>query len=206
MKTNHVEIMVEEPSMDAFLSLLLPKLLAKDITYSIHAYQGKPDLLRKLQNRLRGYSKFIPGDWRIVVIIDEDRENCMELKQKLESASTSAGLFTKSNPRSDGAFHVINRLAVEELEAWYFGDVKALCKAYPGIPSTLDSKAKYRNPDAITGGTWEQLENILNKANYHKGGLSKIQAAQDIAIHMDPNINRSRSFRVFRDALLELNA
>ena len=35
-------------------------------------------------------------------------------------------------------------------------------------------------------------------------GLRKIQAARNIGLHLDPSQNTSHSFRVFRDALLEL--
>ncbi len=96
----------------------------------------------------------------------------------------------------------INRIAVEELEAWFFGDVGALVAAYPGVPETLDRRAKYRNPDAIAGGTWEALERVLQEAGHHGGGLAKVRAARDIAAHMDPGRNRSRSFQVFRDAIV----
>lgn len=201
MKVTHIEFLVEEPSMAEFLNIILPKVIITELTYNIHVFQGKPDLLKKLQNRLTGYFNYIPKDWLIIVVIDEDRKDCHELKSKLENKCTIAGLYTKSQPNSEGEFSVVNRIAVEELEAWYFGDIHALCKAYPGIPATLTSKARYRNPDNIQGGTWEQLERILNRANYHGGGLSKIKATRDIAKHMNPEINKSHSFCVFRDTL-----
>jgi hypothetical protein len=97
---------------------------------------------------------------------------------------------------------VVNRIAVEELEAWFFGDATAIMQAYPGIPASLPQKAKYREPDAIAGGTWEALERVLQRAGYFKGGLAKIEAARSIARKMDPQQNRSISFRCFRDALL----
>ena len=66
----------------------------------------------------------------------------------------------------------------------------------------MPSQAKYRDPDAITGGTWEALERLLQKAGYFKTGLRKIEAARSIAAHMDPTRNTSQSFQVFRSALL----
>ena len=42
-----------------------------------------------------------------------------------------------------------------------------------------------------------------SKAGYFSGGLRKIEAAEQIAPHMDPSRNTSHSFQVFRDALLE---
>jgi hypothetical protein len=101
---------------------------------------------------------------------------------------------------------VLNRLAIEELEAWFFGDVGALRAAYPGIPSSLGERANYRDPDAIRGGTWEALERELQRAGHHREGLAKIKAAQEIAAHMAPERNRSRSFQAFRQGLLDLVA
>ncbi len=98
----------------------------------------------------------------------------------------------------------MNRIAVEELEAWFFGDVQALRAAYPRISPTLAQRAKFRDSDAITGGTWEALERELQRVGYFAGGLSKITAAREISLHMDPARNRSKSFQVFREGLLQL--
>jgi hypothetical protein len=99
---------------------------------------------------------------------------------------------------------VLNRLAIEELEAWFFGDVEALTTAYPGIPRTLGKKSKYRNPDAIGGGTWEALERVLQNAGYYPSGIPKIETARKISQYMNPDRNTSKSFQVFRDTLREM--
>lgn len=99
---------------------------------------------------------------------------------------------------------MLTRLAIEELEAWFFGDADALRIAYPGVSASLGSRSRFRDPDAIRGGTWEALEKELQKAGHHPGGLAKIQAAREISIHMDPVRNRSRSFQAFRQGLLSL--
>jgi len=59
---------------------------------------------------------------------------------------------------------VVNRIAIEELEAWYFGDVEAICDAYPGVPRTLAQRNGMREPDEIRGGTWEALERVVQRA------------------------------------------
>ncbi len=200
----HVEFLVEEPSAEVALKALVPKILRADVTFDVHAFQGKQDLLNNLESRLKGYSPWLPRHWRIVVLIDEDRQTCKELKQKLEEASARAGLTTKSSVTVGEQFQVLNRIAVEELEAWFLGDVPAIVKAYPRVPSTLDRKAKFRGPDAIKGGTWEALERVLQKAGYHQGGLNKIAVARDISPHLCPQRNRSKSFQVFRDGLQQL--
>ena len=76
-------------------------------------------------------------------------------------------------------------------------DPEALAAAYPGVPTTLGAKAKYRHPDAITGGTWEALERILQRAGHFVGGLAKIELAREMGLRMQPEKNTSRSFQAF---------
>lgn len=138
------------------------------------------------------YSKFLPDDWRIVVIVDQDRDDCQELKNKLCDASS---IVTEQKGNI-----VLNRIAVEELESWFLGDVPAIRAKYERIPASLSQKAKYRNPDTITGGTWEELDRILKKYGYPTG-LQKIDFAEKVSPYMDVDNNLSKSFQVFRDGL-----
>ncbi len=195
----HLEILVEEESAEQALNILVPKILS-DASCDVHPFSGKRDLLRKLPSRLRAYRSWLPEDARIVVVIDEDRQDCKELKRQLEDAAAAAGFSTKTSAKG-GRFQVLNRIAVEELESWFFGDMAALKAAYPRVPAGLGQKSKYREPDHIKGGTWEALEKVLQMAGYHSGGLAKIQVARDIAEHMRPDRNASKSFKVFRDGL-----
>jgi hypothetical protein len=111
-----------------------------------------------------------------------------------------AGLSTRSRP--DGLrFSVINRVVVEELEAWYFGDWEAVCAAYPRVARNAVQKRGLRNPDAIEGGAWETFERILQRAGYFRNGLRKIEVARTIGVHMNVDRNTSRSFQALRDAL-----
>jgi hypothetical protein len=64
----HVEFLVEEPSAEAALSNIVPKIL-RDVTFRIHPFQGKQDLLSKLLPRLKGYRGWLPDDWKIVVLV-----------------------------------------------------------------------------------------------------------------------------------------
>jgi len=200
----HVEFLVEELSMNEALQNLLPKILGETITFDIHPYQGKFDLISKLPERLRAYKSWLPPEHKIVVLVDEDREDCKLLKEKLETIAIDAGFSTKKSVSPGRQFQVLTRIAIEELEAWFFGDVQALNKAYPGVSPNLGNQAKYRDPDAITGGTWEALEKVLQRAGYHKGGLEKIKAAREISLHMNLSNNRSKSFQTFYDGLLKI--
>ncbi|MFH0910977.1 MAG: DUF4276 family protein [Planctomycetota bacterium] len=198
----HIEFLLEEPSAEAALKNLLPRILPAGWTWRFHVYHGKMDLLHKLPQRLAGYAYHLSRHWRIVVLVDEDREDCHALKARLEGAAREAGLATKSDAGGGRAFRVMNRIVVEELEAWYFGDVQALEAAYPRLPKNLASRRPYLDPDAVPGGTWEALERELRRAGYYRGGLRKIEAARRISAHMVPERNRSRSFQVFCEGLL----
>jgi len=194
MPVEHIEFLVEEPSTEAALEVLVPRICGQGITFSIHPYQGKSDLLAKLPARLCGYRSWLPENWGIVALVDEDRQKCEDLKTELEDAAQDAGFGTKTNPKPGGRFQVLTRVAVEELEAWFLGDVQALVTAYPRVSPNLGAKARFRDADAVAGGTWEALERVLKRAGYYSGGLQKTRAAREIACHMDPQRNTSRSF------------
>ncbi|HPD30549.1 MAG TPA: DUF4276 family protein [Phycisphaerae bacterium] len=200
----HIEFLVEELSAKAALDELLPRLLGTQATFDVHAHQGKHDLLACLPSKIRAYAGFLPADWRVVVLLDLDREDCKKLKRKLDRIVGDAGLRTKMSSGGQAGFQVLNRIAIEELEAWFFGDVAALHAAYPRVPLTLGQKSGFRDPDRIKGGTWERLEQVLQRHGYFKSGYPKVTAAREIAKHMDPSRNRSRSFQVFRDGLRAL--
>jgi hypothetical protein len=196
----HLEILVEEASAEAALSAFLTRQLT-GVTFEIHAHNGKPDLLRKLPQRLVGYSKWLPDSARIIVLVDRDDDDCESLKGTLERAAKNARLVTRSLRRKK--FQVANRIAIEELEAWFFGDWNAVTAAFPRAPRNIPNKAGFRNSDAIAGGTWEALERILRSVGYMEGGLRKIEAARTIAQFMDPSRNTSQSFHHFWNVLTE---
>jgi hypothetical protein len=92
---------------------------------------------------------------------------------------------------------------VEELEAWYFAEWGGVRQAFPNLPASVPQRAPYRNPDGITGGTWEALERVLQRSGYFAGGLRKVEAARRIGQHFDPSTCQSPSFAALRDALIE---
>lgn len=199
---SHVEILVEELSIETALREIAPKIIG-GLSFEVYPYQCKNDLLDKLESRLKGYAAWLPPDWRIMVIVDRDDDRCDQLKQRLNAAARNGGLRTR--PHGEGLdVQVVNRIAIEELEAWFFGDWEAVRTAYPKVNVNIPNKSGYRDPDAIAGGTWEALERILQRAGYFQTGLRKVEAARAIAKQMDPAINRSASFRAFRDAIGEM--
>ena len=202
MPAVHLELLVEEPSMEAFLRALLPRLLPQDRTFEVHPFQGKNDLLSKLEPRLRGYAAWLPANWRIVVVVDRDDDDCRVLKRRLEAIARHAGLLTRGRV----PWQLINRIAIEELEAWYFGDWEAVRAAFPRVSASVPRRQQFRNADAIAGGTWEAFERVMQAHGYFKGGLLKIEAARAIGAHVDPVRSSSRSFRAFGGAIAEAYA
>ena len=201
----YLEFFVEEPSMSIALSNLLPKVfIDKDVRWDFREFQGKMDLLKKLPDRLKGRAKCMQPCHKIVVIVDNDRGDCHKLKEQLEHIASQQGLLTKTTA-SRGDYQVLNRIAVEELEAWFFGDPSAVIAAYPKVSPKAFSKAEYRVPDNIKGGTWERLDKILQKAGYYSTGMIKKEVADRISLHMDVERNTSESFKTFvrglRDAV-----
>ena len=200
----HIEFLVEEPSMEAALGNLVPRALGTHDSYAIHAFQGKPDLLKKLPARLKAYARWISPNTRIVVLVDRDADDCHELKARLNAMARSAGLITRSDATGSGNFHVLNRVVVEELEAWFLGDPSALRAAYPNLPPNLGNRRTYRDPDDIRGGTWEALQRVLQQAGYYPTSIPKIEVARRVSATMAPERNRSHSFQVFWQALQEM--
>ena len=202
MTAQHLELLVEEPSMEALLGVLLPRVLPADRTFMVHPFQGKDDLLDKLEARLRGYARWLPADWRIVVVVDRDDDHCQALKQQLERTARAAGLHTRSSAGA-GVWQVVTRIAIEELEAWYFGDWEAVCNAYPRVSRDVPHQARFRDSDGISGGTWEAFERVLKRHGYFTTGLRKQEAARAIGAHMIPERSRSQSFKIFHAAISE---
>jgi Domain of unknown function (DUF4276) len=202
----YVEFLVEEPSTEAALRALLPRVLAPAL-FEVFVHRSKADLLKRLPDRLAGYSRRRAGDgWfrdhaRIVVLLDRDDDDCLVLKRHIAAMARQAGLSTTGPSRA-----LFIRIAIEELEAWYFGDWSAVRAAYPAVSPHVPLQARFRDPDAIAGGTWEAFERVMQRAGHFSGGLRKVAAAREIATRMDPAVNTSHSFRVFWQALHDLLA
>ena len=194
--------------MEETLNIVVPRIIGSRIVgFRIIDHGSKQKLLQDLPSRLSGYARRIPfEDIRALIVIDRDDDDCKRLKARLEKIAAKATLPTKSSPAADGQFRVVNRIVIEELEAWFFGDVPALCEAYTSVPRTLATKKGFRHSDAITGGTWEKLLRILQKAGYYTGSkyLPKCEVSRKVAAYMDPRCNTSPSFRHFVTGLEKL--
>ena len=191
-----LEIIVEEPSMEAALREFMPGVLQGRAHWKAINMRSKGKLLKDLPARLRGYRKRIDKgeSLKVIVLVDSDGGDCEKLKRQLESIARDAGLVTRTASGGQGEFQVITRIVIEELEAWFIGDVDALKAAFTSLRSA-SFPGDFRNPD--NGGTWERLHRFLKRHGIYQNSYPKIEAARRIAKHMEPSRNRSRSFQCF---------
>ncbi len=195
-----LEVLVEEPSMEEALRHIMPRILRDRARFKTINMRNKGRLLKELPKRLRAYRKRIQGgeNLKIVVLVDRDSDDCHTLKQRLETIADEAGLATKTAVRDQGDFQVVTRIAIEELEAWFMGDIGALIATFSSLNSARFPN-NFNNPD--NGGTWERLHRFLKRKGIYRNSYPKIDAARKIARHMEPERNRSRSFQAFRQGV-----
>ena len=213
----HIEILIEDSSGEKLLQLLVPQILGEfgaPHTWRIHAYKGigripkgltsrgdpaKRILLEQLPRLLMGYGKTAGID-AVLVVLDSDGRNCTAFLEEL------ASLLDTCNPRPRTLF----RLAIEEMEAWYFGDRRAVLSAYPRAKREV--LERYRQ-DSVCG-TWEILADAIypggsaaiRKAGWPLPGQVKHEWADSIGPFMSLEENISPSFLKFRDGLYRLGA
>jgi hypothetical protein len=211
----HIEFLVEDSSGEKMLSQLLPKILGEQgapHTWRMKAYKGvgripaglsvKADptkrlLLDQLPRLLQGYGKTVGID-AVVVVLDTDNRECSAFLMELKS------LLANCKP----APHTLFRLAIEETEAWYFGDKQSILQAYPR--AKRDVIGRYTQ-DSVCG-TWELLADAvypggsaaIKKTGWPLPGQIKHEWAEKITPFMDINQNISPSFIKLRDGLLQL--
>lgn len=211
----HIEILVEDSSGEKLLEAVLPKLLGEQgklHSWRVHAYKGigripknlnmggdpaKRILLDQLPKLLRGYGK-TPGIDAVVVVLDSDQRDCVDFLGELKALAAGC------NP----APHTLFRIAIEEMEAWYFGDQQALTAAYPKAKSEV--LKRYRQ-DSVCG-TWELLADAIypggsaaiKKAGWPLPGQVKHEWAEKIGPLLEPDRNVSPSFGKLRDGLRRL--
>ena len=211
----HIEILVEDSSGKALLDYLVPKVLGAygdPHTWRLHPYKGigripqglatkadpeKRMLLDQLPKLLSGYRK-TPGIDAVVVVLDTDERNCATFLDELRVVANHCRMAERT----------MFRLAIEEMEAWYFGDRDALLEAYPRAQKqVLDTYTQ----DSVCG-TWEKLADAISpggaaaikKDGWAVAGKAKHDWARGIGPHMDVERNISPSFGKLRDGLRRL--
>ena len=212
----HFEVLVEDRSGKEALEIIMEKILganSSEHSWRIISYKGsgripkdlrgvtdprKRILLDQLPSRLRGYGRSLQDSSSVLVVVDLDARDCMAFKREL------LDVLDACYPRPCTLF----RIAIEEGEAWLLGDLDAVRTAYP---NARDSVLNGYEQDSICG-TWEVLADAvhpggaarLKATGYPELGRVKCEWAREIALHMDVDKNRSKSFQVFRDGVRNL--
>ena len=212
----HFEVLVEDLSGSIAVGHSLEKILGANYmehSWRMHPYKGKgllpnnlyerPDpknqqLLNNLPSLLRGFGKSLDDSSSVVVVVDLDEDDCLKFKQNL------LNVLNACNPHPKTLF----RIAIEESEAWLLGDLAAVKSAYP---NAKDAVLNCYVQDSICS-TWEILADAvypsgsayLKALGYPPAGMAKCEWAREIALHMDLDSNKSKSFQVFRDGVRRL--
>lgn len=172
---------LEERSMKELLDGILPRILPEGVAFQTIPHQGKSDLAKSLPIKLRAWNE---ADTAFVVVHDQDSNDCVQLKQSLTELIAGFGK------------RVLIRIPCHELEAWYWGDLAAVSKAYGRDLTPLGRKRNYRIPD--------QIVNPKRELKRYLPEMGQIDGARRIAPHMDIAANTSYSFRVFTQGILAL--
>lgn len=173
--------LLEEKSMKVFLDTLLPKILPSYVNFFTIPHEGKSDLKKSLPIKLKAWN--IP-DSKFIVVQDQDSNDCRKLKQELLD-------LCEGYDRE-----VLVRIACHELEAWYWGDLKAVEQAYGKDLSKFGRKRTYRIADDIVSPKRE-LQKLLPE---HQ----QIEGAKRIAQYIDIDRNTSVSFHMFVEGVQKM--
>jgi hypothetical protein len=198
-----LHVLVEGPSERALFEGWGQRFLSSH-SLRIHPHQGKgrlpgdPDarvdprrrgLLDQLPAKLRAFGQDLDSKTdRVLVLVDADDDDCEELKDRL------AALKERIHPCPEVMF----RIAVEETEAFYLGDVNAIRKAFRSVK--LSAMKDYEQ-DAPDVGTWEIFRDVIGASDE-----DKVEWATQIApcLSKDPLKNKSPSFRHLCGAMRKL--
>ena len=177
---------LEEPSAREMLSVLLARILPTDWNVQYIVFEGKQDLLKRLEMRVRGW--LLPNSF-FLVLCDQDAQDCKCLKSQIAKMVIETGKTAKI------------RIACHELENFYLGDLAAVARGLSCLSvNKLASKAIYRQPDSIANAP-EQLKRITGNA------YQKCSGSRSIAPYLDlEGGNRSKSFNALLSAIRELTA
>ena len=176
--------LLEERSAEEMLNSVLSRILPKEeICFHCIAFEGKQDLDKQIERKLRGW---LQPDTFFLVIRDQDAGDCHAIKQSLAEKVESGGKRAVT----------CIRIACRELESFYLGDLVAVEAGLSirGL-ARLQEKAKYRNPDGLGYPSKELIK--LTKKEYRK-----VSGSRAIAPHMRlDGSNRSHSFNILLDGV-----
>ncbi len=174
----HLVFMLEERSAAEMLKGVLPNIISAEVIVRYVVFEGKQDLEKQLERRLRGWQL---ANSVFLVLRDKDGGDCVEIKRKLAE---------KVNACGKSAVTLI-RIACTELESFYLGDLHAVEKGLEISNLTRkQSERKYRAPDVLSNAS-QELQNLTQRK------YQKVAGSRAIGPYLKTDgSNRSRSFNV----------
>lgn len=175
---------LEEPSAKEMLKSILPRILPEDVIFRFVIFEGKQDLEKQLEKRLRGWNR---PDTFFMIMRDQDGVDCYMIKDGLKEKVNRSGKGDRS----------LVRIACNELESFYLGDLRAVEMGL-GIKnlSKQQGKRKYRSPDRL-GNPVQELCRLTGNS------YQKIQGSRNISEYMKlDHTNTSHSFNVLINGIL----
>lgn len=159
----------------------------------IKHYRGKEDLISSLEKTIPTLSKRVDF---IIIVIDQDKQDCLQLKEKLKSKMSKCQCKYKI------------RIACYELESWFLGDMNAITQCSSRFKKDFfQNKQKYHQVDGIIKPS-KVIEEII--PDWKEKYDSKPKFAKEMARHVcltsnnnqaQDEINRSHSFHIFLKTL-----
>ncbi|MBW9336824.1 DUF4276 family protein [Herbaspirillum sp. RU 5E] len=171
-----IVFLLEEPSAKAMLETLLPRILDPQLHHRLIPFEGKQDLEKQLERKLRGY---LNPAARFLIMRDQDSHaDCKALKKTLLAKCAAAGKGDVS----------LVRIACRELESFYLADLEAVESAFclAGLRK-FQGTAKYRDPDRL-GSPSKELHELTG------GKYQKVGGSRALGSHLDLENTRSNSF------------
>ncbi len=212
----HFEILTEDASGAALVDTILPKLLGpngRDHSWKLIPFRGigrlpknlhamaspkAQTILQKLPQILRAYGKMQSHELLVVVLVDNDTNDCVRFKRELSA------LLDVCTPKP----RALIRIAVQETEAWLIGDPDAVRSSYPHADR---KKLDLYRGDALDGN-WEYLAEVIHPGDskklaikgYPELGIRKLEWAKKIGPHIEPSRNCSESFNAFFNGITKM--
>jgi hypothetical protein len=178
--------LLEEPSAMEMLKGILPRLLPQTIEVKYIVFEGKQDLDKRLERRLKGWQQ---ANSVFLVLRDKDSGNCIQIKQQLAEKVAAGGKHNVA----------LIRIACAELESFYLGDLKAVEQGLKIEKlANKQREEKYRVPDKLTNAAQEMFKLTQNR-------YQKVAGSRDIApfLKIDQS-NHSHSFNALLTGIKKL--
>jgi hypothetical protein len=178
--------LLEEPSAKEMLMGVLPKILPDNVDVRYMVFEGKQDLEKQLERKLKLWQK--PNSV-FLVMRDKDGGDCAIIKQRLAEKVIASG-------KQDVT---LVRIACTELESFYLGDLAAVEKGLElsGL-AKLQLKKTFRVSDMFSNAK-QELEKIT------KQKYQEISGSRAIAPHLKTDgSNCSHSFNVLLTGITKL--